>query len=38
MNQLSQAGLAVARRIADAYRTNPNVQVVMVSGSVARGS
>jgi hypothetical protein len=37
MNQLSQAGLAVARRIADAYRTNPYVQIVMVSGSVARG-
>jgi hypothetical protein len=37
MNQVSQAGLAVAHRIAAAYRTNPNVQAVMVSGSVARG-
>jgi len=37
MNQLSQAGLAVALPIAAVYRTNPNVQAVMVSGSVARG-
>jgi predicted nucleotidyltransferase len=37
MNQVSQAGLAIARRIAAVYRTNPNVQAVMLSGSVARG-
>jgi len=37
MNQVSQAGLAITRRIAAVYRTNPNVQAVMVSGSVARG-
>src|SRR5215216_6942915 len=37
MNQLSQAGLAIARRITALYRTNPNVQAVMLSGSVARG-
>src|SRR5262245_14760973 len=37
MNQVSRAGLAVAHRIAAAYRRNPNVQAVMVSGSVARG-
>jgi len=37
MNQLSQAGLAIVRQIAAVYRTNPNVQAVMLSGSVARG-
>jgi hypothetical protein len=37
MNQVSQGGLAIARRIAAVYRANPNVQAVMVSGSVARG-
>ncbi|HEY3230080.1 MAG TPA: nucleotidyltransferase domain-containing protein, partial [Roseiflexaceae bacterium] len=37
MNQVSQGGLAIARRLAAVYRTNPNVQAVMVSGSVARG-
>jgi len=37
MTQVSQAGLAIARHIAAAYRDNPNVLVVMVGGSVARG-
>jgi len=37
MNQVSQGGLAVAHRIAAVYHRNPNVQAVMVSGSVARG-
>ena len=37
MTQVSQGGLAIANQIAAAYRDNPNVLVVMVSGSVARG-
>jgi predicted nucleotidyltransferase len=37
MTQVSQGGLAIANHIAAAYRENPNVLVVMVSGSVARG-
>lgn len=37
MNQASRAGLAVAHQIAATYRTNSNVQAVMLSGSVARG-
>jgi predicted nucleotidyltransferase len=37
MNQVSQAGLAVASYIAAAYRSNPNVRAVILSGSVARG-
>src|SRR3954463_8936505 len=37
MTQVSQGGLTIANHIAAAYRENPNVLVVMVSGSVARG-
>jgi len=37
MTQVSQGGLAIANHIAAAYHDNPNVLVVMVSGSVARG-
>jgi hypothetical protein len=37
MTQVSQGGLTIANHIAAAYRDNPNVLVVMVSGSVARG-
>lgn len=37
MNQVSQAGLAVAQQIAEIYRTDPNVHMVVVSGSIARG-
>src|SRR5215207_3648665 len=37
MTQVSQGGLAIANHIAATYRDNPNVLVVMVSGSVARG-
>ena len=37
MNQLSQAGIAIARHIAAVYHAHPAVQAVMVGGSVARG-
>jgi hypothetical protein len=37
MTHVSQGGLAIANHIAAAYRDNPNVLAVMVSGSVARG-
>ncbi len=38
MTQVSQGGLTIANHIAAAYHDNPNVLVVMVSGSVACGS
>nr|AIA11288.1 Unknown Function [uncultured bacterium] len=37
MTQVSDGGRVVAQHIAAAYRDNPNVQAVMVGGSVARG-
>ncbi len=36
-NEMSRAGLDLARAVAGAYIDNPNVRAVMVGGSVARG-
>lgn len=36
-NEMSRAGLVLARAAAGAYTDNPNVRAVMVGGSVARG-
>ena len=37
MNEISHAGLKLARSVTDAYAENANVRAVIVSGSVARG-
>ncbi|MEM7129451.1 MAG: nucleotidyltransferase domain-containing protein [Chloroflexota bacterium] len=36
MTKTSQGGIAIAKKIASVYRCNPNVQVMILGGSVAR--
>ncbi len=37
MNELSKAGILLAKHVASAYSDNPKIQAIIVGGSVSRG-